>query len=412
MFERKGIRNETTTLSNPAAWLIDSLGGESTSSGETINNYGALNLSVVYSCVNIRANTIAKMPLHVYKKVKEGKERVTNDISELLEVRPNPYMTPFVFKHTISCHVDLWGNAYVWMESNRGTTVALWVLDPSVTSIYLDNNNQLWYITNIRNNTYKFKSEEVLHLKALSTDGIIGKSRITIARETLGNIKAAQKLLGKFYANGTTAKGIITYADKLEKDTKENIRNEWMKANSGLNNAGKVAIMDMGLDYKTIGMNFEDAQFIQLTKFGVEEIARIYNVPLHMLNSLDRSTFNNIQQQSLDFISNSIQPTLTDWEEEVRFKAFSTQQKKQGYYVKFNMTSALRADDETRAKFYKEMLGMGVYSINDVLELEDKNTIGEAGDKHRVSLNYVDVGIADKYQLSKANSKGGEVVEE
>lgn len=411
MFEKLFEARDISNLDSPSTWLTDLFGGTPTSSGETITEEGALKLSTVYACVNIRANTIAKMPLHIYRSIKDGKEKIKNDISYLLETRPNRHMTPFIFKHTISAHIDLWGNAYVWIETNRkGIPVSLWILNPANTRINLDEKTgKIWYKTIVNDKPCDFEDAEILHFKALSTNGIEGKSRITIARETLGNMKASTKLLGKFYANGTTSKGIITYQEKLGKEAKDSIRSAWQSANSGINNAGKVAILDMGLEYKPIGMNFEDAQFIQLSKFGVEEIARIFSVPLHMINSLDRSTFNNIQQQSLDFISNSIQPTLTDIEEEINYKLFTSVQQKQGYYVKFNMASAMRADDEARAKYYKEMLGMGVYSINDVLQLEDRNNIGELGNKHRISLNYVSLDIADQYQLNKAG--GGDNLE-
>jgi HK97 family phage portal protein len=381
-------------------------GGLPTSSGERITSENAINIGVVYACVDKRAKTIAKMPIHLYKKTDKGKERIENNISELLNVRPNQYFTPYVFKHCISSHVDLWGNAYVWIEADRnGKPTSLWLLRPDITTTYLDTDTGiLWYITNLNGKSYKFRSDEIIHLKSLSIDGIVGKSKITVARETLGNISASQKILGKFYNNGTTSSGVISYPEELDKKAKDNIRSSWMSANSGLDNAGKVAILDMGLKYDSIGTSFEDAQFIQLSRFTVEEVARIMDVPLHMIKSMESSTFNNVEHQNQDFITNSIQPELTQWEEEFNYKILSKLQRKQGIFAKFNMESALRGDSTSRASFYEKMLNLGVYNINDVRELEDRNTIGEAGDKHRVSLNFVDVEIADEYQLSKARS--------
>lgn len=388
--------------------------GIETYSGESISQESSLKFSCVYACVNLRANTIAKMPLYVYKRTPEGKERVDNSLSYALNVRPNPNMTPFAFKHTISSHIDLWGNAYVYFEIKNGK-YNLWILNPWEVVVLKDPLTGVVTYSGTFNSMPKtFLQKEILHFKALSIDGLSGRSRITMARETLGNIQASQRMLGGFYKNGTASKGIITYPDPLNKNTKTAIRDDWQEINSGLENVGKVAILDNGLDYKSIGMSFEDAQYLQLAKFNIEEICRIFNVPLHMVGMLDRSTFNNIQQQSIDYISNSIQPTITDIEEEGNYKLFSSQQSNQGYYIKFNMAVALRADDEARSNYYEKMLNLGAYNIDEVRELEDKNPLPNGmGSKYRVSLNSISLEVADKYQLNKSgqSSKGGENIE-
>lgn len=417
IFDKYFSRNSTNNIRNETdqggfEWLSSILSsGLTTFSGETTTQETALKFSAVYACVNVRANTIAKMPLHVYRRTSEGKERINNELSYALNTRPNPNMTPFVFKHTISTHIDLWGNSYVWMEIRNGK-YNLWLLNPWETQPTKDSLTGTITYNTVFNGTPKtLLQKEVLHFKALSTDGLIGRSRITMARETLGNIQASQKMLGGFYKNGTTSKGVLTFPDLLKKEAKTAIRNDWQELNAGVENSGKVAILDQGIDYKSIGMSFEDAQYLQLAKFNIEEIARIFNVPLHMVAMLDRSTFSNIQQQSLDFIGNSIQPTITDIEEECDYKLFSMQQINQGYYVKFNMAVALRADDEARANYYEKMQNLGNYSIDEVRELEDKNPLPNGkGSKHRVSLNSISLEVADEYQLnkSKSNSKGGE----
>ena len=149
-------------------------------------------------------------------------------------------------------------------------------------------------------------------------------------------------------------------------------------------------------------MPLKDAQFIEGMKFDKGEIANIFNIPLHMINELDRATFSNIEQQALDFIQNTLSPILIQYEEEFSYKTFSFNEQKR-YYLKFNLTSLLRADSKSRAEFYKIMLDTGAFSINKVLDLEDMDGIGEYGDKHRVDLNHVSIEIADEYQLAKAN---------
>lgn len=403
--------NNESDVVNPKSWLTNFLGGI-TVSGENVTKENSLSIDGVYACVNIKANAVAKMPFQMFRKNNGSKERISNHRAvELLETRPNPMMSAFIFKHTAVVHEELWGNAYIWIEAdNKGYPKALWLLNPALTTVYIDEDkNKIWYLTKVNNKYYKFQSEEIIHFRSLSTDGLVGKSRIEVARETLGNLRASNKLIGKFFKNGTATGGVIKYAQKLGKESKAKIREAWQSANSGLDNAAKVAILDMGLNYENIGMSFEDAQFIQLNKFGIAKLSRIFNVPLHKLAELDRATFSNIEQQAMEFIEDSIQPIVTEWEQEVTYKLFSKAERIKGYYVKFNLASALRADSETRAKYYKELLGMGVYNINDIRQLEEKNSIGPQGDKHRISLNYVSIDIADEYQLAKAKAgKGGE----
>lgn len=383
-----------------------------TVSGETITSLTALNVGAIYACVNIKANAIAKLPLQVYRKNKNGRERDTShQVSYLLETRPNSYQTPFVFKHTITVHRNLWGTAYIRMVNDgTGNIKELIIINPSTVSAVQDMKGSHWYVENrsIGNDvgTYVYHPSEIIVLPYLSTDGIIGKSPITIARETAGTMLAAQKFLGSFYKNGTTTKGIIKTATQLNKEAKDKVREAWAIANSGNENANKIAVLDNGMEFQNMTMPLQDAEFIASQKFGVAEIARIFNVPLHKLNELDRATFSNIEQQSMEFIQDCIQPELVAWEEELNWKLFTTLEQKR-YYVRFNLSSALRGDSQSRAAYYKEMIGSGVYSINEVRALEEKDAI-EGGDKHRVDLNHISIDIADEYQMAKANSsKGG-----
>lgn len=404
------IKNETTTLSSPSDWFIDLMGGTATSSGETVTKESALTISGVYACTNAIANSISKLPVHIFKKNKDGSNRIDNDISYLLETRPNLYMTPSTFKHTLTTKLLLDGNVYIWIERKKGKAIGLWILN-NVSVLQDTNTGVITYQAILNNETYTFSSDEIIHIKGLSTDGILGKSKIDILRETIGNMQSSRKLLGNYFKNGTTTSGVVTYPDKLSSDAKKEIRKQWQENNSGYDNAGKVAVLDLGLEYKEIdSLKFGDQQFLENTKFTLEEIARVFQVPLHMINSLDRSTFNNIEQQSLDFYVNTIQPLLLQIEEEMSYKLFASYQIQQGYYIKFNMEGALRGDSVTRSSYYEKMLNLGVYSINEVRKLENMNSIGDEGNTHRVDLNHVDIKVANDYQLSKANSimKGGE----
>ncbi|WP_368657637.1 phage portal protein [Metabacillus halosaccharovorans] len=410
LLESKNSTVETTDLSNPSPWFMKLFGYES-ASGEKVTVDSSLTVPTVYACVNILANSVAKLPFQTFKRTTNGRERDKNHpVAKLLEERPNPIQNPFVFKHLIETHRNLWGNSYVNINwGPDGRPKEFWLLNPANTEPIVDvETNTLWYFTTLPDGTSaKIGHGDIIHLKSLSTDGLKGKPPIQIARESIGSSQAAQKFKGKFFKNGAANSGVLKVPGLLSPDAKDVVRSEWEKANTGINNAQRIAILDAGLDFQSISMPLKDAQFIEGMKYDKEEIATIFNIPLHMVNSLDRATNNNVEQLALEFVQNTMSPIYIQYEQEFSYQSFSLQELKR-YYLKFNINSLLRADSETRAIFYEKMLDKGVYSINKVLEYEDEDGIGPAGDVHRVDLNHVSIDIADQYQLAKSGAKGGE----
>lgn len=402
-------RNETTDVRNPSSWFVKMFGHEA-SSGERVTVNSALGVPTVFRCINIRANAIAMLPFQTFKRTNKGRERDRNHaVAKLLERQPNPYQGPFKFKHLAETHRNLWGNAYINIEWGvDGKPKALWLLNPSVTEPYLDiDTNFLWYLTTLPNGEQvKIPYHDIIHLTTLSTDGLKGKTPIQIARESIGSSQAAQKFKGKFFKHGAVNSGFLKIPGMLNKEAKEKIRDEWEKANTGIDNAQRVAILDAGLEFQSLSMPLKDAQFIEAMRFDRAEIANIYDIPLHMVNELDRATYSNIEQENLSFLQNTINPSLVQYQEEFANKLF-TEREQSKYYINVNLDMILRADTKTRGEFYKIMLDKGVYSINEVRELEERNAI-EGGDTHRVDLNHVNIEIADEYQLARAGFKGGE----
>lgn len=400
------FRNLLNTVQTWEQPLIDTF-SMPTMSGESITSQNALTIGAVYACVNIKANAIAKLPLQAFKKTKSGRDREhSHQVAYLLEKRPNPYQTPFVFKHTLTVHRNLWGRAYILMKMKGITPNELYLLDPAKVTEAEDSKGDKWFIFRDKDTEEKYHHSEIIYLPY----GPGGKSPIEIARETAGTMKAAQKFLGSFYANGTTTRGFLKVPTQINKEAKNKLRTAWTEQNSGMNNANSVAILDGGMEWVNMSMPLQDAEFIASQKFNIAEIARIFNVPLHMLNEMDRATFSNIEHQSMEFIMNTIQPECTSIEEEMNYKLFTTNEQKR-LYVKFNMTSALRGDSSSRAQFYKEMLAMGALNINEVRDLEERDAI-ELGEKHLVSLNYTTLDNLEEYQRAKAGLKGGENSEE
>jgi HK97 family phage portal protein len=409
MIFRNLFKNETTNLAEPAPWF-KSIFGYDSASGQKVTVESSLGVPTVYACVNFLANSVAKLPFQTFKKTPKGRERdSSHKVAKLLEGRPNPYQNPFKFKHLMETHRNTWGNAYINISWGvDGRPEALWLLNPSVTEPKVDiETNVLWYVTTLPNGKQvRIPDSDIIHLTTLSIDGLKGKSPIQIAKESIGSSQASQKFKGKFFANGTAAAGILKVPGQLNKEAKNKVREEWETLYTGINNAQRIAILDAGLEFQSIGMPLKDAQFIEGMKFDKAEIATIFNVPLHVVNELERATHNNIEQMALDVIQNTLSPILIQYEQEFSYKLFSLPEQKR-YYLKFNLTSLLRADSKTRAEYYAIMLDKGVYSINEVRDLEEKDGI-EGGDKHRVDLNHVSIEIADDYQLGKAGLKGGE----
>lgn len=382
-----------------------------TSSGEYISPEGAFsNIGTVFECVVIRANSIAKLPLQLYKRTKTGKERERkHQLWYLLEKRPNKFQTPSQFKSYIEVSRLLWGNAYIQMVfDNLGNIVALEPLDPSKVTMLKNKNRDYFYQYNDQGEMKLFSEDEIIHIPYISLDGKVGKAPLEVARENAGNLQAINKFEGGFYKNGTLTTGVLETPSILKKESKTKIKEEWASLYGGVNNAGNIAVLDAGFNYKPITIPLKDIEFIASRKMNKAEIATIFDVPLYMLNDLDNAKFNNVEQQNLRFLNDVLQPTITAVEEELNYKLFTLTESKK-YYVKFNLNSMLRADSKTRAEYYKEMIGTGIMSINDACSLEDLDNIGEMGDKHFMSLNYTTL---DTIEAHNRIVKGGENNEE
>ncbi|GAB6990864.1 phage portal protein [Paenibacillus pini] len=396
-------------LLSPPQWLLDLFGVSNTASGEIVTNDSALMNSNVYTCASILGGDVGKLPIQVFKKRGGGIERDSNHpVSKLLGTRSNPYMSAYTFKELMQVHVTVWGNGYAnieWETSGpyNGMPKALWPLDPSKTDVHVDTiTGEIWYVTTLPNGEIrKLKNFDVLHVKGISKSGLKGITPISVIREELGVQQSQRKFLGSFYSNGTATRGILKIPNgTLDKPAKDKARDEWQKANSGLNNAHRIAILDAGMEYQNLGMPLNDAQFIETSKFGIMEVGKIYKVPGYKLGLTDVK-FSNMENQSLEYVKSTLQPIFTNWEQECDYKLFTELERKR-YYTKYNVSGELRGDSTSRAAYYKEMIAMGVYTINEVRELEERDNIGEMGDKHFVSLNYVSLDKMDQYQMLKA----------
>ena len=371
------------------------LGGST--SGKTVTERSAMQMTAVYSCVRILAEAIAGLPLHLYTyKEDGGKEKaIGHPLYLLLHDEPNPEMSSFVFRETLMTHLLLWGNAYAQIIRNgKGEVVALYPLMPNRMTVDRDSSGQLFYSYQMNNSdaptmktgTVILKPSDVLHIPGLGFDGLVGYSPIAMAKNAIGLAIATEEYGAKFFANGATPGGLLEYPGTV-KDP-DRVRESWNKGFSGSQNAGKVAILEEGMKYTPISIAPEQAQFLATRKFQINEIARIFRVPPHMVGDLEKSSFSNIEQQSLEFVKYTLDPWVVRWEQSLSRALFTPEEKKK-YFVKFNVEGLLRGDYQSRMNGYATARQNGWMSANDIRELENLDRIPaeEGGDLYLINGN-------------------------
>ena len=329
-------------------------------SGKCVNERSAMQMTAVYSCVRILAEAVAGLPLHLYRYKEDGsKEKaLSHPLYLLLHDEPNPEMSSFVFRETLMTHLLLWGNAYAQIIRNgRGEVIALYPLMPDRMAVDRDVNGQLYYeyttstdgAPTVKGSIVRLKPSDVLHIPGLGFDGLVGYSPIAMAKNAIGLAIATEEYGSKFFANGAQPSGVLEHPETI-KDP-QRVRDSWMSQFGGSANSNKIAVLEEGLKYTPISISPEQAQFLETRKFQINEIARIFRVPPHMVGDLEKSSFSNIEQQSLEFVKYTLEPWLVRWEQSIQRTLFSSDEKKT-YFVRFNVEGLLRGDYASRMNGY------------------------------------------------------------
>ena len=388
-----------------------------TSSGKTVNEKTAMQTTAVYACVRILAETIASLPLHTYKYTETGKEKaMTHSIYQLLAEEPNPEMTSFVFRETLMGHLLLWGNAYAQIiRDGRGRVLALYPLLPNRMTVDRSVNGDIYYIYNKSeedNPTLQgygpvyLSSDEILHIPGLGFDGLVGYSPIAMAKNAVGMAIATEEYGASFFANGANPGGVLEHPGVV-KDPKR-VRDSWNSVYQGSSNAHRVAVLEEGMKFQSIGIPPEQAQFLQTRKFQLNEIARLFRIPPHMIGDLDKSSFSNIEQQSLEFVKYTLDPWVIRWEQALK-KSLLSEEEKSKYFIKFNVDGLLRGDYQSRMSGYAVGRQNGWLSTNDIRELENLNSIPDelGGNLYLINGNMTKLQDAGVF-ANKKNNEGGE----
>ena len=373
-----------------------------TTSGKAVNERTAMQTSAVYACVRILAESVAGLPLHVYERTANGSKstKPSHPLYRLLHDEPNREMTSFVFRETLMSHLLLWGNAYAQIiRDGRGVPIALYPLLPDRMAVDRNESGELVYTYQSDKGQVKLRRENVLHIPGLGFDGLIGYSPIAMAKNAVGLALATEDYGATFFANGANPGGVLEHPGVIKPEQADRLRESWQSQFGGAN-AHKVAVLEEGLKFHQMSIPPEQAQFLETRKFQINEIARIFRVPPHMVGDLEKSSFSNIEQQSLEFVKYTLDPWVVRWEQSLQ-QALILPSEKATIFIKFNLDGLLRGDYQSRMQGYSTGIQNGFMSVNDVRGLEDMNllTAEEGGDLHFVNGNMVklaDVGAAYK----------------
>ena len=402
------------------------LGG--TASGKYVTERSAMQMTAVYCCVRILSEAVASLPLQFYRYTDDGgKEKaVEHPLYFLLHDEPNPEMTSFIFRETLMTHLLLWGNAYSQIIRNgKGEVVALYPLMPDRMKVDRDEHGRLYYEytvydsddvdgrkgTNKVGRTVRLQPHDVLHIPGLGFDGLVGYSPIAMAKNAIGLAIATEEYGSKFFANGAAPSGVLEHPGTIKDPSK--VRESWQATFGGSGNANKIAVLEEGKKYTPISISLEQAQFLETRKFQIDEIARIFRVPPHMIGDLEKSSFNNIEQQSLEFVKYTLDPWVSRWEQAM-VRALLTPDEKKKYFFKFNVDGLLRGDYQSRMNGYATARQNGWMSANDIRELENLDRIPaeQGGDLYLINGNMTKLEDAGIFAAGNNGKEEGDSDEE
>lgn len=358
--------------------------------GVRVDEFNAMTLGAVFACVRVIAETIAGLPWQEFKQAGSNRVRMENDpVDWLLDTQANPETPAFQFRETLVAHALTWGNGYAEIERDgAGRPLWLWQITPDRVSVERDDNGRIVYCVNNGHGsepTY-LPAADVYHLRGLGFDGLVGYSVIAFAARSIGVGIGVDQASGSFFENDSTPGGILSHPNRLSPEGQNNLRESWQKTHGGAKNQRKVAILEEGMTWTQTGIPPKDSQMIEARQITPAEICRWFRVPPHKIADLARATFSNIEQQSIEFVSDTLMPWIRRLETEANIKLFGRTNRGR-MFTRINVNGLLRGDSASRSAFYNSLLDRGVFCINNVLSLEDLNEIGPDGDKRFVPLN-------------------------
>lgn len=407
-------RNETEGARFRSYWGL-------TNAGKRVDARTAMQLTAVYACIRVLSESVAQLPLHLYR-YEDGKRIKATDhpLYFLLHDEPNPEMSSFNWREAMMNNLLAFGNGYSQIIRNRkGEPMALYPLmsdkmtvsrDPKTKQIYYEYtfSDKEIGAKNASDEKIRLDPSEVLHVPGMGFDGLVGYSPLAMAKHAIGTGLACEEYGAKFFENSAVPTGVLETPNVMNEDRVSRLRDSWHDIYGGSTRAGKVAILEEGMTYKPISISPEQVQFLQTRKFQTGEIARIFRVPGHMIGDLEWTTYANIEQQSIEFVKYTLDPWLTRWEQAIQRQLLSPEEKA-NYYTRFNVDGLLRGDYQSRMNGYAVGRQNGWYSSNDIRDLENMELIPEeeGGDLYLINGNMTklkDAGLFGKNGTAQEGS--------
>lgn len=399
------------TLKNPSQWMIDAFGGPASASGVRVNDQSVMQVAAVYACVRVLSETIASLPLNLYRREGDrGREIARRHLAqELVHSMPNSEMTSLEWREAIMGHASLRGAGYTQIIHDQAfRPIGLWPLNPDSVRPFRSEGEIKYEVQKGNGNTEVLSSHEVLPIKGRTLDGINPLSPIAEARETFGSAIGTQEYGNRFFANDANPGGILEHPGALSDEAHARLRKSWSDHHAGVKNARKPAILESGMKWSPITIKPEEAQFLEKRKFDVSDIARIFRVPPHLIQDLERATFSNVEQQGIDFVVHTIRPWVVRWEQALDMKLLTSSERRT-FFFKFSVDGLLRGDIESRFKAYAIGRNWGWMSANDVLALEDRNPLpDEIGNIYLTPLNMIPAEKAKDQEPKNIDTKAAQ----
>lgn len=403
--------------------LLEMLGLDVPPGEINVKGWNALKIDTVYACVRVLSDAISKLPLKTYQEDEQGVQKsVDHYLYPLLKLRPNPYMSASDFWKCIEAQ-RAFGNAYANIEFDQktGRVKALWPIDTARVSVVIDDANivsgqvanvtgsrtNLWYEIDVgQGEKRKIPAHDMLHFKgSVTINGLVGARPLDYLKLTVENAAASANFINNFFKQGLQVKGLIQYTGNMDENAKRVFREQFESMSSGLKNSHRISLLPIGYSYVPMAMNMADAQFLENTQLTIRQIANAFGVKMHQLNDLSQGTYSNVEQQQLAFYSDTQQPILAGYEQELTYKLFTDRELAAGYYAKFNVDSILRTDLKTRYEAYRTGIQGGFLAPNEARKREDMPPL-PGGDRLYANGNFIPLDMAGQQY-----TKGGEKAE-
>ena len=381
LFKRKQNSISRQELGDYIGFSVD------TYSGRKVSPAMAMKLTAVFGCVRVLAESVGMLPCFLYQSTDSGRVKAPRErLYSLLYTAPNDYMTPQEFWEYLIVSLCLSGNFYAYKVKVLGEVVELLPLLPNSVQPKLDENwNPVYQVTFPDGSCDVLSQDEIWHVRTFTTDSLVGLSPISYARQAIGLGLATEEHGARLFGNGAVSSGVLQTDQTLTDEAYKRLKETFQEQHQGLSNAHKPMILEMGLKWNQISMSAEDAQFLETRKFQLEEICRIFRVPLHMLQNTDRATFSNIENLGMGFVNYSLVPYLTRIEQRINTGLVSKDKRGQ-FYAKFNVGALLRGDMKSRYESYATGINWGILSPNECRDLEERNP-REGGDVYLTPMN-------------------------